>query len=62
MNYNSLRRAACALTVAVLAACAALTPGCTRSDDTLGAEFLPDNQEMKAGTARLDKADRKSVV
>ncbi len=58
MNYNSLRRAACALTVAVLAACAALTPGCTRSDDTLGAEFLPDNQEMKAGTARLDKAER----
>lgn len=57
MDYNKLRRIFRAFAVAV-AASAATFGGCTTSDDTLGAGFLPDNQEMRTGTMRLAHAGR----
>lgn len=57
MKYNRFRRifrpfAAASVMASVFSA------GCTTSDDTLGAGFLPENQEMHTGTLRLAAADR----
>ena len=44
-NFRRLLRAA-----AVMTAVAAMTfAGCTKVDDTLGSNLVPDNQQMKAG-------------
>ncbi|MEG2613062.1 MAG: DUF4270 family protein [Alistipes sp.] len=56
-NYNKFRYALRALAVIVVVGVLSFA-GCTTSDDTLGSDFLPDNQEMTAGTLRLDKAKR----
>ncbi len=53
-NCNNLRRLLCSLLV--LAAAAALTfMGCTRVDDTLGSDYIPDDQQMKMGIKRFGK-------
>ena len=44
-NFRRMFRAA-----AVLAAAALMTfAGCTKVDDTLGSNLVPDNQQMKVG-------------
>ena len=44
-NFRRLLRAAAVVTVV-----AAMTfAGCTKVDDTLGSNLVPDNQQMKAG-------------
>lgn len=56
MNYDKLRRLLGK--TAILAAGVAFLSSCTASDDTLGADFLPEDQQMTAGTLRLAKAAR----
>ncbi len=46
------------LPVAALAAAIGLTlGGCTKVDDTLGGNLIPDNQQMRAGYVQLPRAD-----
>ena len=46
------------LPVAALAATIGLTlGGCTKVDDTLGGNLIPDNQQMRAGYVQLPRAD-----
>ena len=48
-NFRRMFRAA-----AVLAAVALMTfAGCTKVDDTLGSNLVPDNQQMKVGYTTL---------
>lgn len=55
-QFNKFRRML--LSGAVMAVAIALTlGGCTKVDDTLGGNLIPDNQQMKAGFVRLPKAD-----
>ncbi|MEG2240026.1 MAG: DUF4270 family protein [Alistipes sp.] len=54
-NYNKFRRAFLATVTWVTAGVITLV-GCTSVDDTLGFEYIPDNQELRIGTARLDEA------
>ncbi|MEG2613496.1 MAG: DUF4270 family protein [Alistipes sp.] len=56
-NYNKFRCAWSAFAVLLVTGILSFA-GCTTSDDTLGSDFLPDNQEMTSGTLRLDKAKR----
>lgn len=51
-QFNNFRRKL--LPVAALAAViAAVFAGCTKVDDTLGGNLIPDNQQMKAGYVEL---------
>lgn len=55
-RYNNRVRLFGSLLVAAIAGM--LTFGaCTEVDDTLGVEFIPDNQEMKVGFKRLDRRE-----
>ena len=55
-RFNNFRRML--LTVAALAATIGLTlGGCTKVDDTLGGNLIPDNQQMRAGYVQLPRAD-----
>ncbi|MEG1406079.1 MAG: DUF4270 family protein, partial [Alistipes sp.] len=56
-NYNKFRCVWSAFAVLLVTGILSFA-GCTTSDDTLGSDFLPDNQEMTSGTLRLDKAKR----
>lgn len=52
MHYNNFRRMA--RTAAVLTAVLVMTfASCTKVDDTLGSNLVPDNQQMKAGYTTL---------
>ena len=54
--FNNFRRML--LPVAALAAAIGLTlGGCTKVDDTLGGNLIPDNQQMRAGYVQLPRAD-----
>lgn len=53
-NCNSLRRILASLLLLALAGMPAFT-GCTRVDDTLGADYIPDDQQMKMGIKRFDR-------
>lgn len=54
--FNNFRRRL--LPVAALAATIGLTlGGCTKVDDTLGGNLIPDNQQMRAGYVQLPRAD-----
>ncbi len=54
-QFNNFRRML--LPVAALAAAIGLIlPGCTKVDDTLGGNLIPDNQQMKAGFVTLPRA------
>lgn len=53
-NCNSLRRILASLLL--LAVAGILTfAGCTRVDDNLGSDYIPDDQQMKMGIKRFDK-------
>ena len=55
-RFNNFRRML--LPVAALAATIGLTlGGCTKVDDTLGGNLIPDNQQMGAGYVQLPRAD-----
>ena len=55
-RFNNFRRML--LPVAALAAAIGLTlEGCTKVDDTLGGNLIPDNQQMRAGYVQLPRAD-----
>ena len=55
-RFNNFRRML--LPVAALAATIGLTlGGCTKVDDTLGGNLIPDNQQMRAGYVQLPQAD-----
>lgn len=55
-QFNNFRRRL--LPVAALAATIGLIlQGCTKVDDTLGGNLIPDNQQMKAGFVTLPRAD-----
>ena len=55
-RFNNFRRMQ--LPVAALAATIGLTlGGCTKVDDTLGGNLIPDNQQMRAGYVQLPRAD-----
>ena len=55
-RFNNFRRML--LPVAALAAAIGLTlGGCTKGDDTLGGNLIPDNQQMRAGYVQLPRAD-----
>lgn len=55
-RFNNFRRML--LPVATLAATIGLTlGGCTKVDDTLGGNLIPDNQQMRAGYVQLPRAD-----
>lgn len=55
-RFNNFRRML--LPVAALAAATGLTlGGCTKVDDTLGGNLIPDNQQMRAGYVQLPRAD-----
>lgn len=55
-RFNNFRRML--LPVAALAATIGLTlGGCTKVDDTLGGNLIPDNQQMRAGYVQLPRAD-----
>lgn len=55
-RFNNFRRML--LPVAALAATIGLTlGGCTKMDDTLGGNLIPDNQQMRAGYVQLPRAD-----
>ena len=55
-RYNNFRRML--LPVAALADTIGLTlGGCTKVDDTLGGNLIPDNQQMRAGYVQLPRAD-----
>lgn len=55
-QFNNFRRML--LPVAALAATIGLIlQGCTKVDDTLGGNLIPDNQQMKAGFVTLPRAD-----
>ena len=55
-RFNTVRRML--LPVAALAATIGLTlGGCTKVDDTLGGNLIPDNQQMRAGYVQLPRAD-----
>ena len=55
-RFNNFRRML--LPVAALAAAIGLTlGGCTKVDDTLGGNLIPDNQQMRAGYVQLPRAD-----
>lgn len=55
-RFNNFRRML--LPVATLAAAIGLTlGGCTKVDDTLGGNLIPDNQQMRAGYVQLPRAD-----
>ena len=45
---NKTRHSSCQLALTALLA-VVLAVGCTTKDDTLGANLVPDNQQMKAG-------------
>lgn len=51
-NYNNFRRLLLRFAASAVAI-AALLPGCTKVDDTLGGNLVPDNQQMKAGYTTL---------
>ena len=55
-RFNNFRRML--LPVAALAATIGLTlGGCTKVNDTLGGNLIPDNQQMRAGYVQLPRAD-----
>lgn len=55
-SYNKLSSA---FFVAALLSLGMLTfAGCTKVDDTLGGEYVPDNQGMRIGTQRLEDAKK----
>lgn len=55
-RFNNFRRML--LPVAALAATIGLPlGGCTKVDDTLGGNLIPDNQQMRAGYVQLPRAD-----
>lgn len=55
-RFNNFRRML--LPVAALAATIGLTlGGCTKVDDTLGGNLIPDNQQMRAGYVQLPRAN-----
>ena len=55
-RFNNFHRML--LPVAALAATIGLTlGGCTKVDDTLGGNLIPDNQQMRAGYVQLPRAD-----
>lgn len=55
-RFNNFRRML--LPVAALAATIGLTlGGCTKVDDTLGGNLIPDNQQMRAGYVQLPRVD-----
>ena len=55
-RFNNFRRML--LPVAALTAAIGLTlGGCTKVDDTLGGNLIPDNQQMRAGYVQLPRAD-----
>ena len=55
-RFNNFRRML--RPVAALAAAIGLTlGGCTKVDDTLGGNLIPDNQQMRAGYVQLPRAD-----
>ena len=55
-RFNNFRRML--LPFAALAAAIGLTlGGCTKVDDTLGGNLIPDNQQMRAGYVQLPRAD-----
>ena len=55
-RFNNFRRML--LPVAAQAAAIGLTlGGCTKVDDTLGGNLIPDNQQMRAGYVQLPRAD-----
>ena len=55
-QFNNFRRRL--LPVAALAATIGLIlQGCTKVDDTLGGNLIPDNQQMKAGFVTLPRAN-----
>ena len=54
-NYNNFRRTLLRTAASVLAA-AALMAGCTKVDDTLGGNLIPENQQMRMGFTTLPKA------
>ena len=55
-RFNNFRRML--LPIAALAATIGLTlGGCTKVDDTLGGNLIPDNQQMRAGYVQLPRAD-----
>lgn len=55
-RFNNFRRML--LPVAALATAIGLTlGGCTKVDDTLGGNLIPDNQQMRAGYVQLPRAD-----
>lgn len=55
-RFNNFRRML--LPVAALAAAIGLIlGGCTKVDDTLGGNLIPDNQQMRAGYVQLPRAD-----
>ena len=54
--FNNFRRRllpAAAIAAAIAAAFAAAFAGCTKVDDTLGGNLIPENQQMKAGYVEL---------
>lgn len=51
-RFNNFRRLLCSVVILAAAAFATL-PGCTKVDDTLGSNLVPDNQQMKAGFRSL---------
>lgn len=53
-RYNNLRRLMLRVALPALAGLLAFG-ACTEVDDTLGVEFIPENQEMKAGFKCLDR-------
>lgn len=55
-HYNKFGCMMRGVTAAAAFAAVLFAPGCTEVDDTLGANFIPDNQEMKIGTRTLGEA------
>lgn len=51
-QFNNFRQRLLRLALPLLAAVASVT-GCTKVDDTLGGNLIPDNQQMKAGFTTL---------
>ena len=49
-HSNNLSRVLCSLAIVAVAGVMAFA-GCTKVDDTLGSNLIPENQEMKAGFA-----------
>ncbi len=59
--FNNFRRRLLPV-AAMAAAIAAVSAGCTKVDDTLGGNLIPDNQQMKAGYVEIKGVNPRKYV